>query len=188
MLFVYELNQMIFYTRRDINTISERIKKMNQIKEVEGAYIAPSADVAGDVVLEKDSSIWYRAVVRADHDRIHIGVGSNIQDGCVLHVDEGYPVEVGNYVTVGHNAILHGCKIGEGSLIGMGAIVLNGADIGKNCIIGAGALITQGTVIPDGMMALGSPAKVKRVLTEAEIKQNRKGAQEYIDCAKEHFA
>lgn len=161
---------------------------MKQIKEVKGAYIAPSADVMGDVVLEKDSSVWYQAVVRGDHARIHIGEGSNIQDGCVIHVDEGYPVEVGDYVTVGHNAILHGCKIGEGSLIGMGAIVLNGARIGKNCVIGAGALVTQDAVIPDGMMALGSPAKVKRALTEAEIEQNRESAQEYIDCAKEHFA
>lgn len=161
---------------------------IKQIKEVEGAYIAPGADVMGDVVLEKDSSIWYRSVVRADHDRIHIGMGSNIQDGCVLHVDEGYPVEVGDYVTVGHNAVLHGCEIGEGSLVGMGAIVLNGARIGKNCIIGAGALVTQGTVIPDGMMALGSPAKVKRALTEEEIERNRESAREYIKCAKEHFA
>lgn len=161
---------------------------IKHIKQVEGAYIAPSADVMGDVVLEKESSIWYHAVVRADHAYIHIGEGSNIQDGCVIHVDEGYPVEVGDYVTVGHNAILHGCKIGECSLIGMGAIVLNGAKIGKNCLIGAGALVTQGTVIPDGMMVLGSPAKVKRALTEAEIEQNRKSTQEYIDLAKEHFA
>lgn len=161
---------------------------IKHIKQVEGAYIAPSADVTGDVTLGKDCSIWYRAVVRGDHACIHIGEGSNIQDGCVIHVDEGYPVEVGDYVTVGHNAVLHGCQVGDGSLIGMGAIVLNGAKIGKNCVIGAGALVPQGTVIPDGMMALGSPAKVKRALTEKEIERNRVGTQEYIDCAKEHFA
>lgn len=161
---------------------------IKHIKQAEGAYIAPSADVTGDVTLGKDSNIWYQAVVRGDHACIRIGEGTNIQDGCVLHVDEGYPVEVGDYVTVGHGAILHGCRVGDGSLIGMGAIVLNGVKIGKNCVIGAGALVTQGTVIPDGMMALGSPAKVKRAVTEEEIELNRVGAQEYIDCAKEHFA
>ena len=136
--------------------------------------MAPSADIIGDVSLAKDSSIWYQSVVRGDHDRIVIGEGSNIQDGCVLHADEGFPAIIGNYVTVGHAAIIHGCEIGDGALIGMGAIVLNGAKIGKNAIIGAGALVTQGTVIPDGMLALGSPAKVKRAVTEEEIAENRK--------------
>ncbi len=160
---------------------------MERIRQAEGAYIAPSADVTGDVKLAEDSSIWYQAVLRADHDRISVGKGTNIQDGCVLHVDEGYPIQIGEYVTAGHGAILHGCTIGDNSLIGMGAIVLNGAVIGKNCIIGAGALVTQGTVIPDGMMALGTPAKVRRALSEEEISQNRKSALEYIACAKEHF-
>ena len=102
-------------------------------------------------------------------------------------LDEGYPLRIGEAVTVGHGAILHGCSIGDNSLIGMGAIVLNGASIGKNCIIGAGALVTQGTVIPDGMLALGSPAKVKRPLTSEEIRENRQSALDYIDCAKKHF-
>ena len=148
------------------------------------AYIAPSADIIGDVTLDQDASVWYQAVIRGDHDKIYVGNGSNIQDGCVLHADEGFPVEVGANVTVGHNAIVHGCTIGEGSLIGMGAIILNGARVGKNCVIGAGALVTQGTVIPDGMMALGSPAKVKRAVSEEEVLQNRKNAQEYVLLAR----
>lgn len=147
-------------------------------------YVAPSADVLGETELGKDVSIWYRAVVRADLDKIVIGKGSNIQDGCVLHVDAGHPVQIGEYVTVGHGAILHGCTVGDHSLIGMGAIVLNGAVIGKNCIIGAGALVTQGTVIPDGMMALGSPAKIRRPLSEEEIRQNEGSALEYIENAR----
>lgn len=183
-----------------INTASLRLKTADlmqvilpdlgyepMIVRLKGAYIAQSADVTGNVRLADDVSIWYQAVLRADHDAISIGKGSNIQDGCVLHVDEGYPLRIGEAVTVGHGAILHGCSIGDNSLIGMGAIVLNGASIGKNCIIGAGALVTQGTVIPDGMLALGSPAKVKRPLTSEEIRENRQSALDYIDCAKKHF-
>lgn len=167
-------------------------KQKECVKEVQkknsaDAYVASSADIIGDVSLAKDSSIWYQSVVRGDHDRIVIGEGSNIQDGCVLHADEGFPAIIGNYVTVGHAAIIHGCEIGDGALIGMGAIVLNGAKIGKNAIIGAGALVTQGTVIPDGMLALGSPAKVKRAVTEEEIAENRKNTLEYITCAREQF-
>lgn len=160
---------------------------MQRKKTSETAYIADSADVIGDVIMEKNSSVWYQAVVRGDHDQIRIGEGSNIQDGCILHADEGYPVHIGKYVTIGHNAIIHGCEIGDGVLIGMGAIVLNGAKIGKDCIIGAGALVTQGTVIPDGMMALGSPAKVKRAAMSEEILQNRKNTEDYIIFAKKHF-
>lgn len=158
-----------------------------EVNKSEKTYIAPSADVMGDVTLEDDSSIWYQAVVRGDHDRISIGKGSNIQDGCVLHSDEGFPVKIGDYVTVGHNAIIHGCEIGDGTLIGMGSIILNGAIIGKNCVIGAGALVTQGTVIPDGMLVLGSPAKVRRAVTEGEIVANLKNTIEYIEMAKKHF-
>lgn len=160
---------------------------MKRIRQAEGIYIADSADVMGDVIIGEDSSIWYQAVVRGDHAQIRIGNGSNIQDGCVLHGDAGYPVAISDHVTVGHKAIIHGCRIGDNTLIGMGAIILNGAQIGRNCIIGAGALVTGGTVIPDGMMALGSPAKVKRALTEEEIEGIRRGALEYVECAKEHF-
>ena len=140
----------------------------------------------GDVALGAGCSIWYHATVRADRAPISIGNGSNIQDNCVIHVDEGFPVTIGNYVTVGHGAILHGCQVGDGSLIGMGAIILNGAKIGRNCIVAAGALVTQNTEIPDGMLAMGSPAKVIRKLTEEEIASNRKNAEEYIEEAREY--
>ena len=124
---------------------------------------------------------------RGDHDSITIGEGSNIQDGCILHADAGFPVVIGDHVTVGHAAIIHGCEIGDGALIGMGSIVLNGAKIGKNAIIGAGALVTQGTVIPDGMLAVGSPAKVRREVTVEEIKQNHEDALDYIETARAQF-
>lgn len=137
-----------------------------QKKNFTDAYVAASADIIGDVSMAE---------------------GSNIQDGCVLHADPGFPVLIGSYVTVGHKAIIHGCEIGDGALIGMGAIVLNGAKVGKNAIVGAGALVTQGTVIPDGMLALGSPAKIRRTVTEEEMEENRKNALEYIVCAKEQF-
>ena len=152
----------------------------------EDLFIAPGAVCMGDVALGKDCSIWYHATVRADRAPISIGNGSNIQDNCVIHVDEGFPVTIGNYVTVGHGAILHGCQVGDGSLIGMGAIILNGAKIGRNCIVAAGALVTQNTEIPDGMLAMGSPAKVIRKLSEEEIASNRKNAEEYIEEAREY--
>ncbi len=149
-----------------------------------GNFIAPSADVIGKVSLGEDSSIWYHAVLRGDHDFIRVGRCCNIQDGCILHTDEGYPVEIGDCVTVGHGAIVHGCHIGDNTLIGMGAIILNGAEIGENCLIGAGALVTQGMKIPDGMMVLGSPAKIKRPLTAEEIRGNRNSAEEYVMLSK----
>lgn len=158
-----------------------------QKKNFTDAYVAASADIIGDVSMAEGSSVWYQSVVRGDHDRIEIGEGSNIQDGCVLHADPGFPVMIGSYVTVGHKAIIHGCEIGDGALIGMGAIVLNGAKVGKNAMVGAGALVTQGTVIPDGMLALGSLAKVRRAVTEKEMEENRKNALEYIVCAREQF-
>lgn len=144
------------------------------------AFVAPNATVLGDVTLGANSSVFYGAVLRADVNSIDIGMGSNIQDGCIIHVDPPYPVVIGNGCTVGHGAILHGCAVGDNSLIGMGAIVLNGAQIGKNCIIGAGALVTQNTVIPDGSLVIGSPAKVKRSLTPEEIEGNRQTAENYI--------
>ena len=143
-------------------------------------FVAPNATVLGDVTLGANSSVFYGAVLRADVNSIDIGMGSNIQDGCIIHVDPPYPVVIGNGCTVGHGAILHGCAVGDNSLIGMGAIVLNGAQIGKNCIIGAGALVTQNTVIPDGSLVIGSPAKVKRSLTLEEIEGNRQTAENYI--------
>ena len=146
-----------------------------------GCYIAPSADVIGDVVMEANSSVWFNAVIRADNARIHLGEGSNIQDGAVLHVDEGYPLTIGANVTVGHKVMLHGCTIGDNTLIGINAVVLNGAKIGKNCVIGAGALVTENTVIPDGKMALGAPAKVVKDVGEGVAKMLQLGAAHYVE-------
>ena len=155
-------------------------------------WIADDATVKGDVVIGEEVSIWYQAVVRGasrqDHNgRITIGRRSNIQDGCVLHVDVDTPMEIGEGVTVGHKAILHGCSIGANSLIGMGSIVLNGAQIGKNCIIGAGSLVTQNTVIPDGYLAFGSPARPIRPLSQEEIEDNWANMEHYVQEAKEFY-
>lgn len=144
------------------------------------ARIARGAVLVGDISLGEKSSVWYNAVARADNAPIQIGARSNIQDCCVLHVDEGHPIRIGDGVTVGHGAILHGCTIDDNSLVGMGAVVLNGAHIGKNCIIGASALVTQGMQIPDGSLVMGVPARVCRLLSEAEIESNRHAAEEYI--------
>lgn len=160
------------------------MKEPNISKNV---FVAPSADVMGDVILEENSSVWYQTVIRGDCTTIRIGKGSNIQDGSVVHADPGFPVKIGQGVTVGHGAIIHGCSVGDNSLVGMGAIVLNGATIGKNCIVAAGALVTGGTNIPDGMLAIGSPAKVLRPLREEEIASNRENAEEYMHLAKMHM-
>ena len=146
---------------------------------MEDVVILQGAVVRGDVTIGNGSSVWFNAVLRGDEDKIRIGEGTNIQDCAVLHVDKGYPMTIGNGVTVGHGAILHGCTIGDNSLIGMGAIVLNGARIGKNCIIGAGALVTSGTEIPDGWMAFGNPAKPVRRMKEEEIEANRRSSAIY---------
>ncbi len=148
------------------------------------AFIAPSAIVLGDVNIGKDVGIWYHATIRGDREPISIGKGSNIQDNSVVHVDAGYPVVIGENVTVGHGAILHGCNVGDNSLIGMGAIIMNGAKIGKNCIVGAGALVTQGTEVPDNSLILGNPAKVRRAVTEEEIASNLRNAALYVEEAK----
>ncbi len=150
------------------------------------AFVAQGAIVLGDVTLKANSSVWYQATLRGDRGSIVIGEGSNIQDGAVVHMDENYPVHVEANVTVGHGAIIHGCKIGENSLIGMGAIILNGAVIGKNCIIGAGALVTQNTIVPDNSMVIGSPAKVIRKVTPEEVISNTKNAKSYAEEAEEY--
>src|SRR5690606_7006550 len=133
------------------------------------AWVADSAQVMGDVTLGENVSVWFGSVLRGDTSSLHIGAGSNIQDGSVLHADPGQPLVVGERVTVGHQVMLHGCTIGDESLIGIGAVVLNGAKIGKNCLVGAGALVTEGKEFPDGSMILGSPAKVVRQLTPEQI-------------------
>ncbi|MEP7099115.1 MAG: gamma carbonic anhydrase family protein, partial [Burkholderiales bacterium] len=131
----------------------------------EGAWVADSAQVIGHVELGEDASIWFGAILRGDTELLKIGKGSNVQDGSVLHADVGFPVTLGENVTVGHQVMLHGCTVGDGSLIGIQAVVLNGAKIGKHCLVGAGALVTEGKEFPDGSMILGSPAKVVRQLT-----------------------
>ena len=148
------------------------------------AWIADNAQVMGEVQMDAYSSVWFSSVLRGDSDKITIGEGSNIQDASVLHADIGMPLNIGKYVTVGHMVQLHGCTIGDESLIGIGAIVLNGARIGKNCLVGAGALVTEGKEFPDGSLILGSPAKVVRDLTPEQIAGLRKIAQYYIDNAK----
>ena len=154
----------------------------------DSAWVAPSAQVMGRVVLEQDSSVWFGAVLRGDNEPILIGQGSNIQDASVLHSDIGMPMTVGQYVTVGHQAMLHGCTIGDGSLIGIGSIILNGARIGKNCLVGAGSLVTEGKEFPDGSMILGSPAKVVRQLTPEQIEGLRASARHYIRNAQRYQA
>lgn len=145
-----------------------------------GAYVAPTATVVGDVVLQKDASVWYGAVLRGDSGTITVGAGSNIQDNCVIHEK----TTLGTGCTVGHGAILHGCTVGDNCLIGMGAIVLNDAVIEENCMIGAGALVTGGTHIPAGSLVLGSPAKVVKPLTEAQLAYIREDAENYVNLAK----
>ena len=150
----------------------------------ETAYVADSAAVIGKVVLKKDSSIWFGATLRGDNEPITIGEGSNVQESAVLHTDPGSPLTVGDHVTVGHQAMLHGCTVGDGSLIGIQAVVLNNAVIGKNCLIGACALVTTGMVIPDGSMVIGSPSKVVRPLKPEEIEGMQRGIHGYVGRAK----
>lgn len=133
------------------------------------AWVAPGCHIIGKVVLAAGSSVWFGSTLRGDNEPITVGAGSNIQESCVLHTDMGYPLTIGAGCTVGHKAMLHGCTIGDGSLIGMGATVLNGAKIGRNCLIGAGALVTEGKVIPDGSLVMGAPGRVVRELDQKAI-------------------
>ncbi|MEM0922999.1 MAG: gamma carbonic anhydrase family protein [Pseudomonadota bacterium] len=142
-------------------------------------YIAPGAHLIGDVQLGPQASVWFNAVLRGDNEPIVIGPGSNVQDGCVFHVDPGYPLTLGEDVTVGHQAVLHGCSVGDGSLIGMGAMVLNGARIGKGCLIGAKALITENKEIPDHSMVLGAPGKIVKTLDAQTVAKLRLTAETY---------
>ncbi|MEH3106434.1 MAG: gamma carbonic anhydrase family protein [Sphingomonas fennica] len=148
------------------------------------AWIAPNAQVIGDVRLGEDASVWFGAVVRGDNDPIAIGARSNVQDGAVLHSDPGVPLTIGADVTIGHLAMVHSCVIGDGSLVGIGAIVLAGAVIGRDCLIGAGALVTGNARIPDGTLALGRPARASRALTAAETASLRRSADSYVAKAR----
>jgi carbonic anhydrase/acetyltransferase-like protein (isoleucine patch superfamily) len=143
------------------------------------AWVAPDANLIGKVVLEARASVWFGVTMRGDNEEIRVGAGSNVQENCVLHTDMGYPLVIGTDCTIGHKAMLHGCIIGDGSLIGMGATVLNGAKIGKGCLIGAGALITEGKEIPDGSLVMGAPGKVVRQLDEAARARLLKSAEGY---------
>lgn len=144
-------------------------------------FVAHNATVLGSVTLQDRSSVWFNVVIRGDNDQITIGQGSNIQDGAILHTDPGFPLTVGQDVTVGHQAMLHGCTVGDGSLIGIGAVVLNGAKIGKGCLIGANALVPEGMDIPDGSLVVGSPAKVKRILSDKQQQGLLANAHSYVD-------
>lgn len=142
-------------------------------------WVAPGAQLIGRIILEAEASVWFNAVLRGDNEPIVVGRGSNVQDGCVCHTDLGFPLTIGPDCTIGHMAILHGCTIGEGSLVGMGATVLNGARIGRGVLVGAGALVTEGKEIPDGTLVVGRPAKVVRNLSADEIEALRRSAAGY---------
>lgn len=148
------------------------------------ANVVKESVILGDVSIGEDSTVLFHAVLRGDDDSIRVGKYSNIQDNCTVHADRGYPAVIGDYVTVGHNAVVHGCTVGDGSLIGMGAIVLNGAQIGKECLIGAGSVVLEGAVIPDGCLAVGCPAKVKRSLTEEERRKLYDSSRVYVETGR----
>ncbi|MBK8837462.1 MAG: gamma carbonic anhydrase family protein [Hyphomonadaceae bacterium] len=145
------------------------------------SWVADSATVIGRVILNKGASVWFGATLRGDNDPITIGENSNIQDGAVLHTDLGVPLTIGRHVTVGHMVMMHGCEVGDNSLIGIGSIILNNAKIGKNCLIGANTLITEGKVIPDGSMVMGAPGKVIREVSEQQLQGMLAGSHHYVE-------
>ena len=150
-----------------------------QVPESGRYYVADNASVIGKVVLHEDASIWFGSVLRGDNEPIVVGARSNVQDGCVLHTDPGFPLTIESDCTIGHMVMLHGCTIGQGSLIGIGAIVLNGARIGANCLIGAHALIPEGKVIPEGSVVMGSPGKIIRQVTQQDRARMQAGVLSY---------
>lgn len=156
------------------------------VLEGDAHFIAESADVVGSVRLKAESSVWFQAVLRGDNDRITIGERSNVQDGAVLHADPGYPMTVGDGVTIGHKVMLHGCTIGDNCLIGINSVILNGARIGKNCVVGAQSLITENKTFPDNSLIMGSPAKVARPLSEEEVAMISVSAEAYVKNARRY--
>ncbi|OLS60754.1 gamma carbonic anhydrase family protein [Pseudomonas putida] len=152
----------------------------------DSVYVAEDATVIGKVALGQGASVWPQAVLRGDNELIEIGAGSNVQEGAVLHTDPGFPLRVGNDVTIGHQVMLHGCQIGDGSLIGIQSVILNGAVIGKNCLVGAGSVVPEGKVYPDNSLILGVPAKVVRELTDESISSFHKNAHDYVERAQIH--
>ena len=147
--------------------------------DADNCWVAPNATVVGRVIIEANASVWFNSVIRGDNEPIHIGRGSNVQDGCVLHTDPGFPMTIEEECTIGHMVMLHGCTIKRGSLIGIGAIVLNGAVIGEDCLIGAHALVPEGKVIPPRSVVMGTPGKVVREATEDDLRRNRQAAASY---------
>lgn len=147
------------------------------------AYVAEGANVIGNVRLEANASVWFGVTIRGDNEAIVIGEGTNIQEGAVLHADPGFPLHLGKNVTVGHQAMVHGCTVGEGSLVGIQAVILNGAKIGRNCLVGAGALVTEGKEFPDNSLIIGTPAKAIRTLTEADTANLLRIAESYVQRA-----
>ena len=152
------------------------------------SWVAPDANVIGNVVLEEGASVWFGATLRGDNEEIRIGAGSNVQENCVMHTDPGYALLIGRDCTIGHKVMLHGCSVGDNTLVGMGAIILNGAKIGKNCLIGAGALITEGKVIPDGSLVMGAPGKIVRELDEDAQKGLTRAALHYQENQRRYRA
>jgi len=153
-----------------------------------GVFVAPTATVVGNVSLGDEVSVWFGAVLRGDVERLTIGRGSNIQDNSVCHSDPGSPLVVGDNVTVGHGVILHGCRVGDGSLIGMGSTILNDAKIGKNCLVGANALVTEGKEFPDGVLIVGSPARAIRALTPEELARMAQSPGRYVERGRQYLA
>ena len=148
------------------------------------AYVADSANIIGKAEIGANASIWFDVTIRGDNERITVGENSNVQEGCILHTDPGYPLTIGKNVTIGHQAMLHGCTIAEGSLIGIQAVILNGAKIGKNCLVGAGALITEGKEFPDNSLIIGSPAKAVRTLSDEDIARLHGNTDNYVERGK----
>jgi carbonic anhydrase/acetyltransferase-like protein (isoleucine patch superfamily) len=147
----------------------------------ETAFVAENATIIGKVVLERNASVWFGATLRGDNEPIRVGAHSNVQESSVLHTDPGFPLEIGPNVTVGHQAMLHGCTIGENSLIGIQAVILNGAVIGRNCLVGAGAVVTEGKVFPDNSVIIGAPARVARTATDEDIARIQRATQSYVE-------
>jgi carbonic anhydrase/acetyltransferase-like protein (isoleucine patch superfamily) len=165
---------------------SETATRADQIAA--DVFVATGARIVGDVTIGAASSVWFNAVIRGDSEAIRIGRGTNIQDNCVLHADPGFPCLVGDSVTVGHAAVVHGARVGDNVVIGMHAVVMNGADIGRDSLIAVGAVVTEGTVVPPGSLVMGLPGKVARALTPDEIARNRLSAEHYVATAKAFLA
>lgn len=179
-----------FYAKDNIEVRrDEMIKNLKGVKPIihEDAFVAETADVIGDVEIGEGSSVWYGAVLRGDIEDIKIGKYSNIQDNATVHTETHIPTRIGDYTVVGHNAIVHGCTIGNNSLIGMGSTILNRAIIGNNCIIGAGTVVTEGKIIPDNSMVIGIPGKIVRQVTEEEVEAIKTNAIRYNELYKKHL-